>query len=211
MSQRDPSDPDGQLQETRLYWDQAAASFDQEPDHGLRDPQVRRAWTGFLKTWLPAQPASILDVGCGTGSLSVVLAGLGHAVTGIDLSPGMIAAAQIKTHALGYVIEFYEMDAAAPQFAPQSFDAIVCRHLLWTLPEPSQVLQRWVNLLKTGGRLVLIEGFWSSGGGLHAPEVLAALPAPVHLVSVQNLSDRPEYWGKPVSDERYAVIADLSP
>jgi 2-polyprenyl-3-methyl-5-hydroxy-6-metoxy-1,4-benzoquinol methylase len=210
MSQTETSDNDRRLQEARQFWDRAAAAFDQEPDHGLRDPQVLHAWAEFLKTWLPAAKTSILDTGCGTGSLSVVLAGLGHAVTGIDLSPGMITAAQTKANALGHAIEFRVMDAAAPLFAPQTFDAILCRHLLWTLPEPAQVLQRWVSLLKPGGRLVLIEGFWSAGGGLHAPEILAALPAPVHLISIQNLSDRPEYWGKQVADERYAIIADLS-
>jgi hypothetical protein len=57
----------------------------------------------------------------------------------------------------------------------------------------------------------LIEGYWNTGAGLHAPELLAALPSSVTMVSVQNLSDQPEYWGKKVTDERYAIIADLRP
>jgi ubiquinone/menaquinone biosynthesis C-methylase UbiE len=198
-----------QLQQARKYWDSAAASFDCEPDHGLHDLRVLRAWTELLKTWLPGNNTAVLDVGCGTGSLSVILAGLGHSVTGIDVSPAMIARAQAK--ALEHPIEFHVMDAAAPQFGPRSFDVIVCRHLLWTLPEPSDVLQRWVGLLRPIGRLILIEGYWNTGAGLHAPELLAALPSSVTMVSVQNLSDQPEYWGKKVTDERYAIIADLRP
>lgn len=34
---------------TNVDWDAEAASFDEEPDHGLRDPEVRRAWAGRLR------------------------------------------------------------------------------------------------------------------------------------------------------------------
>lgn len=211
MNQDEIFDNLKRLREARLYWDNAAASFDHEPDHGMEDPQVLRAWTELLKSWLPAYRATILDVGCGTGSLSVILARLGHTVTGIDVSPAMLARAQAKANVYGQTIAFHVMDAATPQFAPQSFDIIVCRHVVWALPEPAQVLQRWVSLLKPQGRLVLIEGCWSTGGGLHAPELAAALPSSLTMHSVQSLSDHPAYWGKAVSDERYVIIADLQP
>ena len=208
MKQDRSSDNEKRLQEARAYWDQAAASFDHEPDHGLHDPQVLHAWTELLKTWLPAHKIAVLDVGCGTGSLSVILAGLGYSVTGIDLSPTMLAQARAKGKALGHPSVFHVMDAATPQFAAHSFDAIVCRHLLWTLPDPAQVLQTWTDLLKPGGRLMLIEGYWSAGGGLHAAELVNALPSSVTMIAVQDLGDQPEYWGKKVTDERYAIIAD---
>ncbi|BFO20225.1 hypothetical protein SHKM778_66130 [Streptomyces sp. KM77-8] len=51
-------------------WDAEAAGFDEEPDHGLRDPRVRAAWAARLRTWLPGRPGDVLDLGCGTGSLS---------------------------------------------------------------------------------------------------------------------------------------------
>jgi ubiquinone/menaquinone biosynthesis C-methylase UbiE len=56
------------LQESQQYWDDLAPTFDNEPDHGLREPLVRATWTEFLKTWLPQTNAAILDIGCGTGS-----------------------------------------------------------------------------------------------------------------------------------------------
>jgi 2-polyprenyl-3-methyl-5-hydroxy-6-metoxy-1,4-benzoquinol methylase len=214
MSQSGTPEDERRLEEARRYWDNAAAAFDDEPDHGLLDPQTLHAWTTLLRTWMPAPAAAVLDMGCGTGSLTVVLAGLGHDVTGVDISPAMVERAQAKAKAGGHSIEFHSMDAAAPQLAswlaPQSFDVIVCRHLLWALAEPDQALRRWAGLLKPAGRLLLIEGFWSTGAGMHATELVAALPAAVTAVSVQNLSAQPAYWGKTVTDERYAVIADLS-
>ncbi|MFN8490854.1 MAG: class I SAM-dependent methyltransferase [Caldilineaceae bacterium] len=196
-----------QLTAAREYWDSQAAVFDNEPDHGLRDPNIRQAWTNLLVQWLPNSPTEVLDIGCGTGSLSLVLAELGHRVTGIDLSPAMLAQAEAKAQTAGQQITFQTMNGADPQFAPQQFDVVLCRHLLWALPEPAQVLQRWVKLLKPGGRLLLIEGYWHTGGGLHAQEILEMLPIPLSNITVQHLSDQPTLWGGAVTDERYAVIA----
>ncbi|HEX7556025.1 MAG TPA: class I SAM-dependent methyltransferase [Leptolinea sp.] len=201
---------DERLQDVRQYWDDMALSFDDEPDHGLRDPLILANWTQFLAAWLPNFKGNILDMGCGTGSLSVVLARLGHEVTGVDLSPTMISLAQAKALRHGYQIEFQVMDAAFPQLALKQFDVIVCRHLLWALPKPKQVLQRWIEYLKPNGRLLLIEGYWETGGGMHADEIIEILPPSFSSVQVYNLSENPSFWGKDVSDERYAIIADLT-
>jgi SAM-dependent methyltransferase len=93
---------------------------------------------------------------------------------------------------------------------PSKFGVIICRHLLWTLPEPEQVLQRWIEFLKQKGRLILIEGYWETGAGLHAEELVSMLPASRVDVSIQNLSENPGYWGRNVTDERYAIIADFN-
>ena len=199
------------MDESSRYWDEVAATFDDAPDHGLRDPLVRKAWTDLLARWVPSTRATILDAGCGTGSLSVLLAELGHGVTGIDASPAMIVRAKAKALDSGQRVTFMVMDAANPQFAHGQFDVILCRHLLWALPEPASVLRRWTELLAPGGRLVLIEGFWHTGAGLHAAQILAALPPTLTGVSVQDLSGQPELWGGEVRDERYLVVAFSRP
>lgn len=209
MSKATPCSDTTRQGEARRYWDREAASFDDEPDHGLRDQRVRTAWTRLLHVWLPRSPATILDAGCGTGSLSVVMAGLGHQVTGIDLSPAMIAQAQAKAAAEGRQVSFQIMDAAAPQLAPATFDVVVGRHILWALQEPAAVLARWLHLLKAEGRLILVEGFWDTGSGLHAGEIVSALRASASNIIVQDLAGRPEFWGKNVYDERFAIIADV--
>ena len=89
------------------YWDSQAATFDDQPDHGLRDPRAYAAWRRLLLAHLPpagARPApapAVADVGCGTGSLSVLLAAAGYDVTGLDSAPAMIAAARAKAASAG--------------------------------------------------------------------------------------------------------------
>ena len=77
---------------TREYWDGQAADFDREADHGLLDPGVRRAWAELILPLIPLPGSEVADLGCGTGSLSVLLAEAGHRVRGLDLSARMVDA-----------------------------------------------------------------------------------------------------------------------
>ena len=195
------------LNEVREFWNQQAAVFDEQPDHGLFDPAAREAWAALLRDSLPPSPSTILDIGCGTGTLSLILAEIGHDVTGIDLSPAMIERARNKVAAAGTTVTFQVMDASFPQLPPQSFDAICCRHLLWALPERNKVLERWASLLKPGGVMVLIEGFWETGAGLRAADLVHVLPPILVDVHVQSLGDKSVLWGRTVHDERYILTA----
>ena len=200
---------ENKLNASRQQWDNAAAEFDSEPDHGLRDPVVHKAWANLMEPWLPPPPANILDIGCGTGSLSVLIAALGHRVTAVDFSSAMIAQAEAKAEAANVSIIFHVIDASQPELDSQQFNVIVCRHLLWALPEPAQVLKRWIDLLTPGGRLILIEGYWHTGAGLHSSEIVASLPSSLTNVSVQMLSEEADLWGGSTHDERYLIVADL--
>ena len=80
----------------REYWDGQAADFDREADHGLLDPGVRRAWAELLLPLIPLPGSDVADLGCGTGSLSMLLAEAGHRVRGLDLSARMVDAARAK-------------------------------------------------------------------------------------------------------------------
>lgn len=138
------------------YWEAAAASFDDEPDHGLRDPAVRSAWAARLRSWLPSGPATVLDLGCGTGSLSLLAAEQGHRVMGIDRSARMIARARSKL--AGRDAAFLVGDAAEPPVGERRFDVVLVRHVVWALPDPAAALRHWAGLLTPGGRI-------GAGGG----------------------------------------------
>ena len=77
-------------------WDAEAAACDEEPDHGLRDPVVRDAWQSLLRSVVPPIPCRVADLGCGTGSLSLLLVEDGHEVDGVDFSPEMLRRADAK-------------------------------------------------------------------------------------------------------------------
>ncbi|TQL23383.1 bifunctional 2-polyprenyl-6-hydroxyphenol methylase/3-demethylubiquinol 3-O-methyltransferase UbiG [Streptomyces sp. SLBN-134] len=188
-------------------WDAAAASFDEEPDHGLRDPEVRAAWAERLRDWLPERAGDVLDLGCGTGSLALLAAGQGHRVTGVDRSPAMVALAREKL--AGRDAVFLVGDAAAPPVGEERYDTVLVRHVLWTLPEPDRALRHWRDLLRPGGRLVLVEGVWGTVSPVGIPAGrLTALLAPLGgRVRVQPLSGDRALWGRDVDDERYAVVA----
>jgi ubiquinone/menaquinone biosynthesis C-methylase UbiE len=191
----------------RDYWDAQAAAFDEEPDHGLRDPEVRRTWRALLRRHLPAAPARIADLGCGTGSLAVLLAEDGHDVHGIDLSDRMVARARDKAAAAGVDVTFTPGDAADPELPPSSCDVVLARHVLWALPDPAAALARWVGLLRPEGRLVLVEGRWSTGAGLTAQQCIS-LVLQHRQQTVVHLLDDPGYWGRRVDDERYLLLSE---
>lgn len=194
------------ISETRRFWDEQASTFDEEADHGLRDDDVRKAWTALLLPLLPSAPASVVDLGCGTGTLSVLLATAGHVVRGLDLSPRMIDEAQEKALQAGVTVAFVEGDAADPPYEPASADVVLGRHVLWAFSDLDSVVSRWVRLLKPNGRLVLVEGRWSTGAGLSAGECEALVRRHRDEAVVQPLTDS-ALWGKPIQDERYLLFS----
>ena len=214
-------------------WDAEAARFDEEPDHGLGDPGVRHAWAELMADVVPTA-GRMLDVGCGTGSLSVLAAEQGHGVTGIDSSAQMLARAGAKAVRHGVSVDFVRGDAADPP-AVGPFDAVLARHVVWALDDPAAALELWVQLVVPGGRLVLIEGRWAAptdpathiesglGGrsgmcaaptgyalpaaaGLTAAELRTLVTTHVKSVTVRALDD-PALWGRTITDERYVLTA----
>lgn len=187
---------------SRETWDGEAASFDDEPDHGLADPNTRAAWRDLLLGVLPPAPARVADLGCGTGTLARVLVDAGYAVDGLDFSPEMIVRAQVKVPEARFVID----DAADPDLTEATYDVVLCRHVLWALPDPEAVVKRWSRLLALGGSLVLIEGSWATGAGLSAREAQRIVRTTRGEAEVTHLPD-PIYWGKEIDDERYLLVS----
>ena len=146
------------------------------------------------------------DLGCGTGSLSCLLASAGYEVRGTDLSPAMVEAARAKAAAAGLEVSFEVGDASEPNLPEGSFDVVLVRHVLWALPDHDAAVARWVRLLRPGGRLVLVEGFWHTGAGMRAVETEAVVRRHRSEVEVRRLDD-PDLWGRPVDDERYLVVS----
>jgi len=146
----------------------------------------------------------VADLGSGTGSLSVLLADEGYAVDGVDFSSEMADAAREKAAGRPDVT-FTVGDAGAPPLERGAYDVVLCRHVLWALEEPAAALESWVGLLRDGGQLVLVEGFWHTGAGLRASDTEALMRRAGREPTTYPLRED-AYWGGSVTDERYLVV-----
>ncbi len=141
----------------REFWDADSHTYDATKSHAISDPLEAAAWRRALREALPDPDAEVLDVGAGTGALALLAAELGYEVTALDLSSGMLGRAEAKARerGLGDRMRFVVGSATEPPAGP--FDAVMERHLLWTLPDPVDALRAW---RKVARRLVLFEGVW---------------------------------------------------
>jgi SAM-dependent methyltransferase len=143
------------------FWSRVAGGYEA---HGgnvpARGTGEYDAWVRLIGELLPPAPADVLDLGTGTGFVAAIAAGLGHRVTASDLAEPMLAEARRASPE----VRFVRGDAVVPAFAAAGFDAVVSRHLLWTLRDPAGALAAWRRLVRPGGRVVVIDGFWFPPG-----------------------------------------------
>ncbi|MBP2379655.1 SAM-dependent methyltransferase [Microbacterium phyllosphaerae] len=188
-------------------WDHEAPTFDDAWDHGLRRDDARHAWESLLLPLVGDAPARVADLGCGTGTLSLLLASHGHDVVGVDFSPRMIELARTKQQAEGADATFICADAADPPLTDGDYDVVLSRHVLWAMPDPAEALRVWGALLRPDGIVILVEGRWHTDAGLTAAQTVALLEqCGFRGVTVRHLPEA-ELWGRDIPDERYVVTA----
>jgi ubiquinone/menaquinone biosynthesis C-methylase UbiE len=137
----------------KSYWDRRSSTFDMSPGHTLSSKREEDAWKSLFLDKIGQGEKRVLDVGVGTGFLSIMLAEIGYSVVGVDLSEEMIKKARKKIDARGLKVRLEVGDAEDLSFEDGSFDAVVNRAVLWTLPNPKKALTEWKRVLKPGGTL----------------------------------------------------------
>ena len=141
------------------YWSKRSRDFLEQRRQELHSPLADRFLEILRKNLPEKKHLKILDVGCGTGFFSILLAREGHDVTGIDLTPGMIRGAgelaeEELTEEERSRCRFRVMDAENPEFADGTFDVLVTRNLTWTLPDAEKAYREWSRVLKKEGVLL---------------------------------------------------------
>ena len=98
----------------------------------------------------------LLDAGCGEGYLSRMFAARGAQVDGIDSSPSLAEAARAASSLETDRVDYHIGDVTRMNFVGESFDIVVCNHLLNDLPSPADAISEFYRVLKPGGRLVIL-------------------------------------------------------
>ncbi|QKP78727.1 class I SAM-dependent methyltransferase [Methyloligella sp. GL2] len=107
----------------------------------------------------------VLEVGVGTGlSLGAYKPHL--TVTGIDLSPEMLAKAQekVERQKLSHVDGLHEMDASQLDFEDDSFETVVAMYVMTVVPDPDAVMAELERVCKPGGEVILVNHFSQEEG-----------------------------------------------
>lgn len=159
----------------RAFWEEEGARYDQKDAHGIFSEAERQLWTGALGAIPPS--SRVLDIATGTGFVALLLAELGHQVTGLDASQAMLAHARAKAVERGMAITFVEGVTERLPFPDAGFDAVTARHFIWTLVEPDKAFAEWRRVLRPGATLVADCSLNTQVAAHHySDDVAAALP-----------------------------------
>jgi ubiquinone/menaquinone biosynthesis C-methylase UbiE len=167
-------------------WDGASKEYDAHSGHGMQTAEQIAAWSAALRSMLPRRSSRVLDVGCGTGVIALLVADLGHTVVGVDLSEGMLAKAREKSRGQD-AVTFIAGDAIDPPGDPASFDAVVNRHVLWTMTDPPRALANWHRLLRPGGRLAIVDGLWGKEPDDRMNDIAPSLPLIAPAITTDDI------------------------
>jgi SAM-dependent methyltransferase len=191
-----------------------AASFESADISAMRIyedvlvPRLFTPWARLLLHRLDLQPGeAVLDVACGPGSVSRLAAievGHGGRVTGVDLSPAMLAIAQVKPVVSGGApIDYHLAPADRLPVGNAEFDVAICQQGLQFFPDRAAALAEMCRGLRAGGRVGI--AVWAEIE--HAPS-FAALEEAVREVAGDELADRYRGgpWGMPDADQLRELV-----
>ena len=138
----------------REHWDKAAHTYDAE-----YRSTVEEAFENEIRAWLGRQftdADEVLELGCGTGICSAMIAGRVKHLTATDFSRGMLEQATQRLD--GYDnVRIQAEDACHTSFADDSFSAVLAVNLLHHAAAPGDVVRECRRVLMPGGRLIVID------------------------------------------------------
>src|SRR5688572_6901742 len=147
-------------------WERSAPGYDRQIAF------LEKIWFAGGREWLAARARGrVLEVGVGTGRNLPLYAADGS-VTGIELSPAMLAIARRRAAGLGLDVDLRTGDAQALPFGDESFDTVVCALSLCTIPDPATAIAEMRRVLVPGGRLLLLDHIGSSWPPIRAAQWL---------------------------------------
>ena len=143
-----------QLEKIRRYWNKRAEGYTLSNREEL-EGSSKSYWKEKLHCALDGKGyRRALDIGCGPGFFSILLAQMGYEVTAVDYTENMLAEAKKNADFYGVPVDFRKMDAQNLTFGDGSFDIVISRNVLWNLEDPRHAYEEWLQVLRSGGRLI---------------------------------------------------------
>jgi ubiquinone/menaquinone biosynthesis C-methylase UbiE len=150
----------------KRVWDKSAPGYDKQIAF------FDKTWFAGGREWLGARAhGRVLEVAVGTGR------NLPHypadtTLTGVELSPAMLAVAGQRAADLDRQVDLREGDAEQLPFGDASFDTVVCALALCTIPDPGRAIGEMKRVLVPGGRLLLLDHIGSTWPPIRAAQWL---------------------------------------
>jgi ubiquinone/menaquinone biosynthesis C-methylase UbiE len=164
-SAQPPADETPTARQKRV-WDKTAPTYDKQI------ALFEKIWFSGGRQWLGQRAhGRVLEVAIGTGR-NLPHYRSGTSVTGIELSPAMLAIARERAADLGRAVELREGDAEQLPFDDASFDTVVCALSLCTIPDPAIAIAEMYRVLAPGGALLLVDHIASSWPPIRAAQWL---------------------------------------
>ena len=165
----------------------------------------RQGWSSFAPLEMMTTPeaarllaharvhagARVLDVACGTGVVAITAARIGAEVTGLDLTPDLLARAKENASIAGVEVEWREGDAEALPFDDATFDVVMSQYGHMFAPRPEVATAEMLRVLKPGGTVAF--STWPPELLIGRLFLLTARYAPPLPPGVQP----PPLWGDP--------------
>ena len=150
----------------KRVWDKSAPSYDRQIAF------FEKTWFAGGREWLGERARGrVLEVAIGTGR-NLLHYPADATITGIELSPAMLAIARQRATDLGRDASLREGDAEHLPFDDASFDTVVCALSLCTIPSPVAAVGEMRRVLGPGGRLLLLDHIGSTWPPVYAAQWL---------------------------------------
>ncbi|MHC1688301.1 MAG: class I SAM-dependent methyltransferase [Methanothrix sp.] len=171
----------------KAYWDGSADGYSRFVNCGMRSR--RRVFIrDVLAQEIGKTGKRVLDVGTGPGTLALILAEMGHDVTGLDFSEEMLSRGRENARRFGLDVDFIRGDAEDLKFEDGSFDVVICRALMWTLTQPEEAVAEWKRVLRPGGMVAVIDGSWNSERGSIKRKAWRMVSLPLIMITERRIS-----------------------
>jgi ubiquinone/menaquinone biosynthesis C-methylase UbiE len=160
------SNPRDETAKVLRAWEKTAPGYDRQIAF------FERFQFGGGREWLGSRARGrVLEVAIGTG-LNLPHYRAGVTLTGIELSPAMLAIARHRAADLGRDIDLHNGDAQRLPFPGAGFDTVVCALSLCTIPDPAAAIGEMKRVLVPGGRLLLLDHIGSTWPPIYAAQWL---------------------------------------